>query len=117
MIREEIIKGLEICSKDFPDRDCGSCPNGFYVGCALDLKEMALMELRDVPDTNVGDMISRQAAIDAVPDVPIASAFTDEERYYISDIFQNYHCLGIKEIAEEDELSKSIFQKVGLLDG
>lgn len=43
--------------------------------------------------------------------------FTEDEKWRISDIFQNYYCMGIGEIAEESETCKSIFQKVGLIDG
>ena len=46
----------------------------------------------------------------------IKAMFTDSERYKLSDILQNYYCEGLEEIAEEDEILKSIMQKVGLID-
>lgn len=46
---------------------------------------------------------------------PISSYFTDQERYKISDIFQDYYIMGINDIAEEDEVCKTLFQKVGIL--
>ena len=38
--------------------------------------------------------------------------FTDRERYDISKVYQNYYCMGINEIAEENETAKSIFIKI-----
>lgn len=46
----------------------------------------------------------------------IKAMFTDFERYKLSSILQNYYCEGLNEIAEEDEIMKSIMQKVGLID-
>lgn len=46
---------------------------------------------------------------------PISAYFTDQERYKISDIFQDHYLMGINEIAEEDEVCKTLFQKVGIL--
>ena len=42
--------------------------------------------------------------------------FERNEKYLISKVFQNYYCMGIYEIAEEDETAKSIFEKVGLIE-
>lgn len=42
--------------------------------------------------------------------------FTDRERYDISEVYQNYYCMGIDEIAEENEIAKSIFIKIGLIE-
>lgn len=42
--------------------------------------------------------------------------FTDRERYDISKVYQNYYCMGIDEIAEENEIAKSIFIKIGLIE-
>lgn len=42
--------------------------------------------------------------------------FTEIEIYHISKIYQNYYCMGIDEIAEEDETAKSIFEKIGLIE-
>ena len=52
---EEAIKGLKVIAKDFS----GYKPNE-------EMFEMAIsaLQAQDVPDTNVGDMISRKAAID-----------------------------------------------------
>lgn len=41
---------------------------------------------------------------------------TKREVYLISKIFQNYYCMGIDEIAEEDDIAKSIFIKIGLIE-
>lgn len=46
---------------------------------------------------------------------PLSSYFTDQERNKISDIFQDYYLMGINDIAEEDEVCKILFQKVGIL--
>lgn len=46
---------------------------------------------------------------------PISAYFTDQERYKISDIFQDYYIMGVNEIAEEDEVCKTLFQKVGII--
>lgn len=42
--------------------------------------------------------------------------FTEQERYNISEVYQNYYYMGIYEIAEEDEVAKSIFKKIGLIE-
>jgi hypothetical protein len=42
--------------------------------------------------------------------------FTNREKYNISKVYQNYYCMGIYEIAEEDETAASIFKKIGLID-
>ena len=42
--------------------------------------------------------------------------FTDGEKHLISKVFQNYYCMGLMDIAEEDETAKSLFIKVGLFD-
>lgn len=42
--------------------------------------------------------------------------FTEQERYNISKVYQNYYCMGIYEIAEEDEVAKSIFEKIGVIE-
>lgn len=41
---------------------------------------------------------------------------TEREVYLISKIFQNYYCMGIEEIAEEDDIAKSLFIKIGLIE-
>ena len=40
---------------------------------------------------------------------------TDNERELVSKVFQNYYCMGISEIAEENETANSLFEKIGLL--
>ena len=45
-----------------------------------------------------------------------AELITEREVYLISKVFQNYYCMGIYEIAEEDETAKSLFQKIGLIE-
>ena len=47
--------------------------------------------------------------------IPTDTLLTDSERYKISDVFQDHYCMGINEIAEEDETCKTLFQKVGIL--
>ena len=44
-----------------------------------------------------------------------AELITEREVYLISKVFQNYYCMGIYEIAEEDETAKSLFEKIGLI--
>ena len=56
MTREEAIKGLKVLRNDFS----GYKPNEEMFDMAIEALET------DVPDTNVGDTISRQAAIDAL---------------------------------------------------
>lgn len=41
---------------------------------------------------------------------------TEMEVYLISKVFQNYYCMGIYEIAEEDETARSLFEKIGLIE-
>ena len=41
---------------------------------------------------------------------------TEKEIYLISKIFQNYYCMGIEEIAEENDTAKSLFIKIGLIE-
>ena len=41
---------------------------------------------------------------------------TDMEIYLISKVFQNYYCMGINGIAEEDETARSLFEKIGLIE-
>lgn len=43
--------------------------------------------------------------------------FTENERWLVSKVFQTYYCMGINEIAEEDATAKSLFIKIGLIDG
>lgn len=43
--------------------------------------------------------------------------FTERERDLVSDIFQNYYCMSIDEIAEENETAESLFIKLGIIDG
>ena len=54
MTREEAIKGLKVLRNDFS----GYKPNEEMFDMAIEALET------DVPDINVGDMISRKAAID-----------------------------------------------------
>lgn len=49
-------------------------------------------------------------AIDA-----LKSKLDEHEIWKISSVFQNYYCMGISEIAEEDEVCCSLFEKLGLL--
>ena len=44
-----------------------------------------------------------------------AAAISGDEAWKISDVFQNYYCMGLAEIAEEDETCKSLFEKAGLI--
>ena len=41
---------------------------------------------------------------------------TEKEIYLILKVFQNYYCMGIEEIAEEDDTAKSLFIKIGLIE-
>lgn len=43
--------------------------------------------------------------------------FTENEQWLVSKIFQNYYGMGLNEIAEEDDTAKSLFIKIGLIDG
>lgn len=45
------------------------------------------------------------------------NGFTERERDLVSDIFQNYYCMGIDEIVEENETAESLFIKLGIIDG
>ena len=46
----------------------------------------------------------------------IGKLFTDSERNRVSKVFQNYYCMGLYEIAEEDEACKTLFEKLGLIE-
>lgn len=41
---------------------------------------------------------------------------TEFEKYNISKVYQNYYCMGIDEIAEEDETAKQVFIKCGIIE-
>ena len=41
---------------------------------------------------------------------------TQREIDLILNIFQNYYCENIKEIAEENDTAKSLFVKLGVID-
>ncbi len=45
-----------------------------------------------------------------------AKCYTENERYLVSKIFQAYYGQGIYDIAEEDEIAKSLFIKLGLIE-
>jgi predicted DNA-binding protein YlxM (UPF0122 family) len=47
--------------------------------------------------------------------ITFADTLTEREKNLISKVFQNYYCMGLSEIAEEDETAKRVFQKVGLI--
>ena len=47
--------------------------------------------------------------------ITVEELLTEQEKGLISKVFQNYYCMGIYEIAEEDEAAKSLFKKVGLI--
>lgn len=46
----------------------------------------------------------------------IGKLFTECERNKVSKVFQNYYCMGIYEIAEEDETCRTLFEKLGLIE-
>ena len=47
--------------------------------------------------------------------ITVVDTITEHEKSLISKVFQNYYCMGLSEIAEEDETAKSLFKKVGLI--
>jgi hypothetical protein len=53
-------------------------------------------------------------AIDMAVDT-IKNKLDGREIWKISSVFQNYYCIGLSEIAEEDEVCCSLFEKLGLL--
>ena len=53
-------------------------------------------------------------AIDMAVDA-IKNKLDEHEIWKISSVFQNYYCIGLSEIAEEDETCCSLFEKLGLL--
>lgn len=53
-------------------------------------------------------------AIDMAVDT-IKNKLDGREIWKISSVFQNYYCLGLSEIAEEDEVCCSLFEKLGLI--
>lgn len=53
-------------------------------------------------------------AIDMAVDA-LKSKLDEHEIWKISSVFQNYFCMGISEIAEEDEVCCSLFEKLGLI--
>ena len=78
---------------------------------------MALISRQDVIEVAKEELDS--GTFFDIPDklekISSVNLFNEHERDRISGIFQNYFCMGIDEIAEEDETSKSIFEKVGIL--
>lgn len=53
-------------------------------------------------------------AIDMAVDT-IKNKLDGHEIWKISSVFQNYYCIGLSEIAEEDDVCCSLFEKLGLL--
>lgn len=53
-------------------------------------------------------------AIDMAIDA-LKNKLDEHEVWKISSVFQNYFCMGISEIAEEDEVCCGLFEKLGLL--
>lgn len=53
-------------------------------------------------------------AIDMAVDA-LKNKLDEHEVWKISSVFQNYFCMVISEIAEEDEVCCSLFEKLGLL--
>lgn len=43
-----------------------------------------------------------------------SSGLTEQELYLVSKVFQNYYCMGIDEIAKDDETAKTLFKKIGM---
>ena len=43
-----------------------------------------------------------------------ASGLDERELYLVSKVFQNYYCMGIDDIAKEDETAKTLFEKIGI---
>lgn len=41
---------------------------------------------------------------------------TPEEAWEVSKVFQNHYCMGVEELAREDETIASLFKKIGLID-
>jgi hypothetical protein len=76
-------------------------------------KEDALKQLR-LNDKDV-IYIDKQEAAERIRKLNAINIFTEHEKYNISKVYQNYYCMGIDEIAEEDSHVKSIFEKIGLL--
>ena len=75
-------------------------------------KEDALKQLR-LNDRDV-IYIDKQEAAERIRKLNAINIFTEQEKYNISKVYQNYYCTGIDEIAEEDSHAKSIFEKIGL---
>ena len=60
----------------------------------------------------------KDACLDILHEIeksPTIESITEREAWKISDVFQDHYCMGIGEIAEEDETCASLFRKVGLL--
>lgn len=52
----------------------------------------------------------------AIEDAKRRNVSLDErEIWKISSVFQNYYCIGLSEIAEEDEVCCGLFEKLGLI--
>lgn len=59
--------------------------------------------------------IDKQEAAKRIRKLNAIHIISEDEKYNISKVYQNYYCMGIYEIAEEDETAKSIFEKIGLI--
>ena len=46
----------------------------------------------------------------------IRKFFTENERWAVSKVFQNYYCDGLIEIAKDDDVIASLFIKLGLIE-
>ena len=73
------------------------------------LKQLCLND-RDVIYIDKQEAAKRIRKLDAI------HIISENEKYNISKVYQNYYCMGIYEIAEEDETAKSIFEKIGLIE-
>ena len=58
--------------------------------------------------------IDKQETAGRIRKLKAADMLTEQEKYNISKVYQNYYCMGINEIAEEDEIAKSIFEKLNI---
>ena len=75
-------------------------------------KEDALKQLR-LNDKDV-IYIDKQEAAERIRKLNAINMFTEQEKYNISKVYQNYYCTGIDEITKEDEIAKAIFEKINL---
>ena len=77
MLTDDIIKALKICSREPSERKCEECPVGFYIGCAIELKQEAFKALERNEADGCKDCKFHPLSMTAYPCFKCKRNFTD----------------------------------------